>query len=39
MPLISSFFGILIYMYWLDTKQHHSPMYMPNMPVAKRCFR
>lgn len=25
MPLISSFYGILIYMYWLDTKQHHSP--------------
>lgn len=25
MPLISSFYGILIYMYWLDTKRHHSP--------------
>jgi hypothetical protein len=25
MPLISSFYGILIYMYWLDTKQHHLP--------------
>ena len=25
MPLISSFCGILIYMYWLDNKQHHTP--------------
>lgn len=25
MPLISTFYGILIYMYWLDTKQHHLP--------------
>jgi hypothetical protein len=23
MPLISSFYGILIYMYWLDTRHHH----------------
>jgi len=25
MPLISSFYGILIYMYWLDTKHHNLP--------------
>ncbi|MDD5036099.1 MAG: DUF4160 domain-containing protein [Methylococcaceae bacterium] len=25
MPLISTFYGILIYMYWLDTKQHELP--------------
>ena len=25
MPLISSFYGVLIYMYWLDTRQHHLP--------------
>jgi hypothetical protein len=25
MPLVSSFYGILIYMYWLDTKRHHLP--------------
>jgi hypothetical protein len=25
MPLISTFYGILIYMYWLDTKHHHLP--------------
>ena len=25
MPLLSTFYGILIYMYWLDTKQHHLP--------------
>jgi len=25
MPLISSFYGVLIYMYFLDTKQHHVP--------------
>lgn len=25
MPLISTFYGILIYMYWLDTKQHSRP--------------
>jgi Domain of unknown function (DUF4160) len=25
MPLVSAFYGILIYMYWLDTKRHHSP--------------
>lgn len=25
MPLISAFYGILIYMYWLDTKQHKLP--------------
>jgi hypothetical protein len=24
-PLISSFHGILVYMYWLDTRQHHLP--------------
>ena len=24
-PLISSFYGVLIYMYFLDTKQHHLP--------------
>jgi len=39
MPLVSSFYGILIYMYWLDTKRHHSrPIYMLNMPVARLCF-
>jgi hypothetical protein len=25
MPLISSFYGILIYLYWLDNRQHHLP--------------
>jgi hypothetical protein len=25
MPLISTFYGILVYMYWLDTKQHKLP--------------
>ena len=25
MPLISSFYGILIYLYWLNTRQHHLP--------------
>jgi len=25
MPLISAFYGVLIYMYWLDTKQHKLP--------------
>ena len=25
MPLISSFYGVLIYMYVLDTRQHNSP--------------
>jgi hypothetical protein len=25
MPLISSFYGVLIYMYFMDTKQHNSP--------------
>jgi hypothetical protein len=25
MPLISSFYGILVYLYWLDTRQHHLP--------------
>ena len=25
MPLISSFYGVLIYLYWLDTRQHHLP--------------
>ena len=25
MPLISSFYGVLIYIYWLDTRQHHLP--------------
>jgi hypothetical protein len=24
-PLVSSFYGILIYLYWLDTRQHHLP--------------
>ena len=23
MPLISSFYGVLVYLYWLDTRQHH----------------
>ena len=25
MPLISSFYGVLIYLYWLDTRQHDLP--------------
>ena len=25
MPLISSFYGVLIYLYSLDTRQHHLP--------------
>jgi hypothetical protein len=25
MPLISAFYGILVYLYWLDTKHHHLP--------------
>jgi Domain of unknown function (DUF4160) len=25
MPLISSFYGVLVYLYWLDTRQHHLP--------------
>lgn len=25
MPLISTFYGILIYMYWVDNKRHHTP--------------
>lgn len=25
MPLISSFYGVLIYLYWLDTRQHKLP--------------
>ncbi len=25
MLLISSFYGILIYLYWLDNRQHHLP--------------
>ncbi|MFO1273010.1 MAG: DUF4160 domain-containing protein [Rubrivivax sp.] len=25
MPLICSFYGVLIYLYWLDTRQHHLP--------------
>lgn len=25
MPLISTFYGILIYLYWKDTRQHHLP--------------
>jgi hypothetical protein len=25
MPLISTFYGILIYLYWLDTRQHNLP--------------
>ena len=25
MPLISSFFGLRIYLYWLDTRQHNLP--------------
>ncbi len=24
MPLISAFYGVLIYMYFMDTKQHHT---------------
>ena len=24
-PLMSSFYGVLIYLYWLDTRQHHLP--------------
>ena len=25
MPLISSFYGVLIYMYFMDTRQHNTP--------------
>ena len=25
MPLINSFYGVLIYLYWLGTRQHHLP--------------
>ncbi len=25
MPLVSTFYGILIHMYWLDTKHHNLP--------------
>ena len=25
MPLISSFYGVRIYLYWLDTRQHNLP--------------
>jgi hypothetical protein len=25
MPLISAFYGVLVYLYWLDTRQHHLP--------------
>ena len=25
MPLISSFYGVLIYMYFMDNRQHHAP--------------
>jgi hypothetical protein len=25
MPLISSFYGVLVYLYWLDNRQHHLP--------------
>ncbi|MEO7851168.1 MAG: DUF4160 domain-containing protein [Rubrivivax sp.] len=25
MPLICSFYGVLIYLYWLDNRQHHLP--------------
>ncbi|MDB5779415.1 MAG: hypothetical protein JWP93_1780 [Polaromonas sp.] len=25
MPLISSFYGVLIYMYFMDNRQHHMP--------------
>jgi hypothetical protein len=25
MPLISAFYGILVYLYWLDTKHHNLP--------------
>ncbi len=25
MPLISTFYGVLIYMYWMDDKRHHLP--------------
>ena len=25
MPLISSFYGVLIYMYFMDNRQYHSP--------------
>ena len=25
MPFISTFYGILIYLYWQDTRQHHLP--------------
>jgi len=25
MPIVSMFYGIIVYMYFLDTKQHHAP--------------
>ena len=25
MPLICSFYGVQVYLYWLDTRQHHLP--------------
>lgn len=38
MPLISSFFGISIYLYWLDTRQHHLPHIHANYAGAEAVF-
>ena len=37
MPLISSFYGVLVYLYWLDTRQHHLPHIHAIMLATKRC--
>ena len=38
MPILSMFYGIVIRMYFYDNKQHHTPIYMPNMQENKLCL-
>ena len=38
MPLISSFYGVLIYLYWLDTRQHNLPHIHANYACDEAVF-
>jgi len=38
MPIISSFFGIIIRMYFKDTEQHHTPHFHASYSGAKAVF-
>ncbi len=35
MPSISMFYGIVIYMYFKDNRQHNKPIFMPGIRVMK----